>query len=95
MYLCADLSKMNNVDGQECWTMSSDNCCTSEVTNVEYVFGKVWFKVAAKVCYPYELWLSLIYGCDRRAQGVWSPMVPRTHWEPEMGSGNWQDRHPT
>ena len=35
--LGADLSKMTNVYGQECWAMSSDKCCTAAVTNVEYV----------------------------------------------------------
>ena len=68
MYLGADLSKTTNVNGQEYWDMSSENYCTAAVTNLEYVFGKAWFKVSAKVCYPYELWLSSIYGCDRRAQ---------------------------
>ena len=95
MYLGADLSKMTNLNGQEYWDMSSENYCTAAVTNLEYVFGKAWFKVSAKVCYPYELWLSSIYGCDRRAQCRWIPMVPITRSDPDMGSGNCYDRHPT
>ena len=34
MYLGAELSKMTNFDGQECWDMSYDKYCTSDVTNV-------------------------------------------------------------
>ena len=88
-------SNITNIDGKECWNISSYKYCTEEVTNVEYVQGKTWFKVAAKVCYPSEMWLSSRDGCNRRAQGRWSPMIPRTCCEPEVSSGNFQDRHPT
>ena len=37
MYLGTDLPNMTNVDGKECWFMSSDNYCTSAVTNAESV----------------------------------------------------------
>ena len=80
MYIGAYLSKMNTVDGQDCWSMSSYKYCTPAVTNVEYVFGKALFKFYAEVCYPSELWLSPRYGCDGIIQGRWSPMVPITHW---------------
>ena len=50
MYLCAQLLKMTNVNSKECGDMSSYNYCTVVVTNVEHVFGKAWFKVAAKAC---------------------------------------------
>ena len=40
MYLGAELSKMANVDGQECWAMSSDKYCMIAVTNVEYFLYK-------------------------------------------------------
>ena len=35
IYLGASLSKMDNVDGDECWAMSSDKYCAAFVTNVE------------------------------------------------------------
>ena len=34
MYLGAELSNMNNVDGQECWAMYYEKYCTAAVTNV-------------------------------------------------------------
>ena len=39
MYLGTDLPNMTNVDGKECWFMSSDNYCVSAVTNVESVLA--------------------------------------------------------
>ena len=84
MYLGSDISNMNNVDGKECWAMSFGKYSTAAVTNVQSVFGKTWFKVYARVCYPSELWLS-----HCMSQGGWSPMVIRNDWEYELGSGNW------
>ena len=55
MYLGADLSNMTNADGQECWTMHSEKYCTSAVTNVKSIIGKVWFKVAVKLSYQSKL----------------------------------------
>ena len=57
MHLGADLSNMKNIDSQECWATYSDSYFMAAVTNVESVFGKVWFKFSAKVCYPSGLWL--------------------------------------
>ena len=37
MYLGEELPKTKNVDGQDCWYISSDKYCTAAVTNVEYV----------------------------------------------------------
>ena len=82
---------MTNVDGQECWDMSSEKYCTAAVTNVESVLEKRNLRLppnCAKLCYPSELWLSSRDGCDRKAQGIWSTMVPRTHWDPEVVSLN-------
>ena len=79
---------MTNSDNQECSAMSSDKYCTAAVTNVESVLEKAWFKVATKVCYPYELGSSSRDVCDRVDQVKWSPMLPRTCWYPEVGGGN-------
>ena len=73
MYLGSELSKMTTTDDQECWAMYFDKYCTTAVTNVESVFGKVCFKVSTKLCYPYKLWLLSRYGCDWRVQGKWIP----------------------
>ena len=80
---------MTNVDSQECWYISSEKYFTAAVTNVEYVFGKMLFKVVAEVCHPSEMWLFSRDLCERRDQGIWIPMLPRTHWDLETGSENW------
>ena len=69
--------------------MSSDKYCTEAVTNVEYVFRKVWLEVSAKVCYPSDMWLFSRDGCDCRSQYGWSAMVTRTDWGSEVSSGSW------
>ena len=69
--------------------MSSGNYCAAVVTNVEYVFGKAWFKVATKVRYPYVMWLLSRDGYYGRYQGREIPMVRITHWYHEVNSGNW------
>ena len=55
----------------------------------EICIGKLWFKVADKVCHPYMLWLSPIDECDCRYQLGWIPMAPRTYWYSEVGSVNY------
>ena len=56
MYLGAEFSKMTNVDGQDCWDISSDNYCTAVVTNVEYVLEK------RDLRFPPKFFTPLIYG---------------------------------
>ena len=34
MYIGSDFSKMNNIDGQECWDMFSETYCMAAVTNL-------------------------------------------------------------
>ena len=46
---------MTNSDGQDCWGMYYEKYCMATVNNLEYVFGKKWFKVDTKVCYPSNL----------------------------------------
>ena len=52
IYLGAELSKMTNVDGQECWDMSSDDYYTAEVTNVEYVLENHGLRFPPKCVTP-------------------------------------------
>ena len=40
MHLGVDFSNMTNVNGQECWAVSSEKYCTAAVTNVEPVLKK-------------------------------------------------------
>ena len=52
MYLGAELSKMTNVDGKECWDISSDKYCTSAVTNVESVLENCGLRLLPKCVTP-------------------------------------------
>ena len=52
MYIGVDLSDMNNIDGKECWYMSSDKYCTSAVTNIENVFEKRGLRFPPNVFTP-------------------------------------------
>ena len=51
-YLGADLSKMINEDGDECWAMSSEKYCTAAVSNVEEVLKKKGLRLPSKCTSP-------------------------------------------
>ena len=40
MYLGAQVGKMTNAEGVECWTMSSDKYCKAAVSNIEATLEK-------------------------------------------------------
>ena len=46
------MSKITNVDGHECWAMSSEKYCTAEVTNVESVLEKRGLRLSLKCVTP-------------------------------------------
>ena len=52
MYLGAELSKIDNVDGDECWSMSSDKYCVAFVANVEESLNKKGLKLPSKSITP-------------------------------------------
>ena len=52
MYLGAYLSKITNIDVQDCWDMSSDKYCTAAVTNVESVLEKRGLRFLPKCVTP-------------------------------------------
>ena len=54
MYLGADLSKMLNVDGDECWSMSSDTYCQAAVKNVAEVLEKMGLRLSSKCSTPFS-----------------------------------------
>ena len=43
---------MTNVNGTECWDMSSNKYCTAAVTNVEYVFKNCGLRLTPKCVTP-------------------------------------------
>ena len=65
MYIGVDLSDMNNIDGKECWYMSSDKYCTSAVTNIENVFEKRGLRFPPKCVIP----MSRVYCTDMDVTG--------------------------
>ena len=54
MYLGASLSKMSNIDGEECWTMSSDSYCAALVKNVESILEKKGLRLPSKCNTPLQ-----------------------------------------
>ena len=52
MYLGAEFSKMTNVNGQQCWYMSSEKYCKAAETNVEYVLENCSFRLPPKCVTP-------------------------------------------
>ena len=44
-YLGAEIGKILNEDGDECWSMSSEKCRTATVTNIEEVLKKKGLKL--------------------------------------------------
>ena len=52
MHLGSDISKMNNVDGKECWAISSEKYCTSLATNVESILEESGLRFPPKCATP-------------------------------------------
>ena len=51
-YLGATITRMDNVDGDQCWAMSSDQYCAALVTNVEDELMKKGLKLPSKCVTP-------------------------------------------
>ena len=51
-YLGGDLSIIDNVNGEECWAMSSDRYCAAMVTNIETTLSKKGLRLPAKCATP-------------------------------------------
>ena len=51
-YLGADLSRLDNEDGDLCWGMSSDRYCQSLVTNIESVLAKKGLRLPSRCITP-------------------------------------------
>ena len=52
-YLGAQLSKMTNVEGTECWAMASDQYCDAAVNNVSEVLEKKGLRLPSKCVTPF------------------------------------------
>ena len=54
IYLGAELSKLDNIDGDECWTASSDKYCQAAVKNVEDILLKQQQRLPSKCPSPIQ-----------------------------------------
>ena len=48
VYICADLSTMDNEKGYKCWAMSSDKYCAAMVKNVEDTLANKGLRLPTK-----------------------------------------------
>ena len=51
-YLGAELNKMTNQDGDECWAMLSENYCTAAVANVKEILEQKGLRLPSKCKTP-------------------------------------------
>ena len=52
VYLCADLSTMDNEQGEEFWAMSSDKYCAAMVKNVKETLANKGLRLPTKCNLP-------------------------------------------
>ena len=88
-YLGADLSKMNNKDGDECWAMSSDKYCAAMVKNVEETLAKRGLRLPSKCPLPLSAGYKpeLDSTAELKADGVqfYQEIVGQLRWAIEIG----------
>ena len=89
MYLGADISKMDNKNGDECWAMLSDKYCAAMVKNVEETLAERGLQLPSKC----PLLLSagykqeLVCTAELKANGVqfYQEIVGPLQWVVEIG----------
>ena len=91
MYLGAELSKMDNEDGDTCWSMSSDKYCSAMVANVEETLSRKGLRLPSqRQCqtplssgYKPELDCT----CELKADGVqrYQEIIGSLRWAIELG----------
>ena len=91
MYLGAELSKMDNEDGDTCWSMSSDKYCSAMVANVEETLSRQGLRLPSqRQCqtplssgYKPELDCT----CELKADGVqrYQEIIGSLRWAIELG----------
>ena len=54
MYLGAQISRMQNNDGNLCWAMSSDKYCSAIVKNIEDILKKKRLRLPSKCMTPFR-----------------------------------------
>ena len=88
-YLGADLSQLDNEDGDSCWGMSSDRYCHSLITNIEDVLAKKGLRLPSKYITPLKGGYKpeLDSTCELKADGVqlYQELIGSLRWAVEIG----------
>ena len=88
-YLGATITRMDNVDGDQCWAMSSDQYCAALVTNVEDELMKKGLKLPSKCVTPTSNGYRPEMDCtpELKAAGVqrFQEIIGSLRWAIELG----------
>jgi hypothetical protein len=88
-YLGADLSEMDNEDGDICWAMSSDKYCQALVKNVEDVLSKKGLRLPSKCFTPLKHGYKPELDCtgELKADGLqwYQELIGSLRWAVEIG----------
>ena len=88
-YLGATLSKLDNIDGDSCWAMSSDDYCAAFVTNVEESLMKKGLRLPSKCATPTTHGYKPEDDCtgELKADGIqrYQELIGSLRWAIELG----------
>ena len=88
-YLGADMSQMDNADGDSCWAMSSDKYCQALVKNVEENLEKRGLRLPSKCPMPLSNGYKPEMDCtaELKANGVqrYQEIIGQLRWAIELG----------
>ena len=88
-YLGADLSLMDNVDGDQCWSMSSDKYCAALIKTVESTLEKKGLRLPSKCVTPiaHGYRPEMDATAELKADGVqwYQEMIGSLRWAIEIG----------
>ena len=89
MYLGAEVSKMDNIDGDSCWAMSSDKYCDALVKNVEDVLQRRGLRLPSKCITPLQSGYKPEVDCtaELKADGLqwYQELIGSLRWACELG----------
>ena len=89
VYLGAQISKMENSDGQECWAMSADTYCAAMVQNVELILQKKGLRLPSKCFTPLKSGYRPELDCTNELKadgGHWyQEIIGSLRWAVEIG----------
>ena len=88
-YLGGELSKIINIDGQSCWSMSSDKYCAAMIKNVESILMKKGLRLQSKCVTPLKHGYKPELDCtgELKADGLqwYQELIGCLRWAVELG----------